>query len=157
MKTLLSWKQAADAAARVREAGGTVVTTNGCFDLLHRGHVSYLQEARSLGDLLIVGINADASVRRLKGPSRPLNTEEDRAAVLAALRCVDGVCVFSEDTPVEWLRTLRPQIHAKGGDWNGKELPEQAALKEWGGRLQFLPFVDGFSTTSLIAKSQGKT
>jgi rfaE bifunctional protein nucleotidyltransferase chain/domain len=156
MKSLLSWTQALDLARATREAGGIVVTTNGCFDILHRGHVTYLQAARSLGDLLIVGINADASVRRLKGPSRPLNSEQDRGSVLSALRSVDGVCVFEEDTPVEWLRQLKPQIHAKGGDWDGKELPEEAALKEWGGRLQFIPFVEGFSTTSLIKKSQGK-
>lgn len=154
MKAYLSWDEARAAAAACRERGGTVVTTNGCFDLLHRGHVTYLAEARQLGDLLLVAINSDASVAKLKGPGRPLNPEDARAIVLGALRAVDGVCVFSEPTPVEWLRAVRPHIHVKGGDWDPAQMPETPVLAEWGGHVKALPYVDGFSTTNLIAKSK---
>ncbi len=152
--TILSWKEAALLAENCRKAGGLVVTTNGCFDLLHKGHVSYLQQARSLGDLLIVGLNSDESVKKIKGPERPLNNETDRAFVLSALRCIDGVCVFSEETPVEWLKTIRPHIHVKGGDWVPEKMPENATIRSWGGKIITIPYVDGYSTTSLIAKSK---
>lgn len=137
-------------AERVRARGDTVIATGGCFDLLHAGHVQTLQAARALGDALIVCVNGDASVRRLKGAGRPLVGEDDRAAVLRALGCVDAVAIFDEDTPVELLRRLRPHVWAKGGDYAHERLPETDALRAWGGRAVILPFVDGRSTTKLI-------
>jgi D-beta-D-heptose 7-phosphate kinase/D-beta-D-heptose 1-phosphate adenosyltransferase len=147
---------AVEVAARVRAAGGTVVATGGCFDLLHAGHVSTLQSARGLGDCLVVCLNSDASVRRLKGPGRPLVSERDRASVLAALGCVDATMVFDEDTPDRALRRLRPHVWAKGGDYEGVTLPEEAALAKWGGRVVLLPYVSGHSTTRLIEEAQAR-
>jgi rfaE bifunctional protein nucleotidyltransferase chain/domain len=140
-------------AAAVRATGGTVVATGGCFDLLHPGHIATLQAARSLGDCLIVCVNSDASVRRLKGPGRPVVGEHDRAAVLRALRCVDGVLVFDEDTPAQALERLRPDVWAKGGDYDGRDLPEAAVLRRWGGQAVVLPFVDGKSSSRLIEEA----
>jgi D-beta-D-heptose 7-phosphate kinase/D-beta-D-heptose 1-phosphate adenosyltransferase len=137
-------------AARVRGSGGTVVATGGCFDLLHAGHVRALQAARALGDCLIVCLNSDDSVRRLKGPERPLVGERDRAAVLEALACVDAVAVFHEDDPRAILRELRPHVWAKGGDYAVADLPEAATLAEWGGLAVVVPYVAGRSTTKLI-------
>lgn len=140
--------------AQVRAAGGTVVATGGCFDLLHRGHVSLLTAARSLGDALIVCLNSDASVRRSKGPDRPLVTAEDRARVLSALGCVDGVVVFDEATPAEVLAELRPDVWVKGSDYTGQDIPEAAVVEAAGGRVVLLPVVDGYSTTHLVARSR---
>jgi D-beta-D-heptose 7-phosphate kinase / D-beta-D-heptose 1-phosphate adenosyltransferase len=140
--------------ARVRAAGGTVVATGGCFDLLHPGHVATLRAARGLGDCLVVCINSDASVRRLKGPARPLVTAADRARVLEALEFVDAVEVFDEDTPAEVLDRLRPDVWAKGGDYAGADLPEAAVLRRWGGQAVVLPYLDGHSTTALVARSR---
>jgi rfaE bifunctional protein nucleotidyltransferase chain/domain/rfaE bifunctional protein kinase chain/domain len=136
--------------ARVRAQGGTVVATGGCFDLLHAGHIRTLESARRLGDCLVVCLNSDASVRRLKGPERPLVGQDDRAAVLAALRCVDAVVVFEEDDPRAVLRELRPHVWAKGGDYAIADLPEAETLAEWGGRAVVVPYVAGRSTTRLI-------
>jgi D-beta-D-heptose 7-phosphate kinase / D-beta-D-heptose 1-phosphate adenosyltransferase len=144
-------------AARVREQGGTVVATGGCFDLLHAGHVRALEAARALGDCLVVCLNSDASVRRLKGADRPLVAEHDRAAVLAALRCVDAVIVFEEDDPRTVLRRLRPQLWAKGGDYAVTDLPEAETLAEWGGRAVVVPYVPGRSTTRLIDEARQGT
>ncbi len=141
---------ALELAARVREAGGTVVATGGCFDLLHAGHVSVLRAARALGDCLVVLLNSDASVRRLKGPDRPLVEQVDRAAVLAALDAVDAVLVFDEDTPEAALERLRPDVFAKGGDYAGRELPEATVLERHGGQAVVLPYVAGRSTTRII-------
>jgi rfaE bifunctional protein nucleotidyltransferase chain/domain/rfaE bifunctional protein kinase chain/domain len=138
------------AVERVRAAGGTVVATGGCFDLLHAGHVATLEAARALGECLVVCLNSDHSVRRLKGPERPLQPEADRARVLAALDCVDAVLVFDEDTPHEVLRRLRPHVWAKGGDYAGADLPEAPLLREWGGQAVVLPYLQGRSTTSLV-------
>jgi len=135
---------------RVRRDGGVVVATGGCFDLLHAGHVATLRAARRLGDCLVVCLNSDDSVRRLKGPSRPLVPAADRARVLEALECVDAVVVFEEDTPVEVLRGLRPQVWAKGGDYGGREVPEARVLREWGGQAVVLPYLQGRSTTDLV-------
>jgi rfaE bifunctional protein nucleotidyltransferase chain/domain/rfaE bifunctional protein kinase chain/domain len=140
-------------AERVRARGGTVVATGGCYDLLHAGHVRTLENARRLGDCLIVCVNSDASVRRLKGSGRPLVPEQDRASVLAALGCVDAVTVFDESTPEEALRRLRPHVWVKGGDYEGVTLPEEPTLVEWGGRAVLLPYVDGHSTTRLIEEA----
>jgi rfaE bifunctional protein nucleotidyltransferase chain/domain len=142
---------------RVRAAGGTVVATGGCFDLLHAGHVATLEAARALGDCLVVCLNSDDSVRRLKGPSRPLVSQADRARVLTALEPVDDVLVFDEDTPVEALRTLRPDIWVKGGDYAGAELPEAALLRSWGGQSVVLPYLAGRSTTGLVTAAAGRT
>ena len=139
-----------EVVAAVRARGGTVVATGGCFDLLHTGHVLTLEAARGLGDCLVVCLNSDASVRRLKGSRRPLVPETDRAAVLRALECVDAVTVFDEDTPAQALERLRPDVFAKGGDYRVDELPERAVLERWGGRAVVLPYVQGRSTTRLI-------
>jgi rfaE bifunctional protein nucleotidyltransferase chain/domain len=138
-------------AGRVRGGGGTVVATGGCFDVLHAGHVSLLQAARSLGDCLIVCLNSDESVRRLKGEGRPLNQVADRVAVLSALHCVDAVLVFGEDTPREALQRLRPDLWVKGGDYEGQVLPEAALLGAWGGQAVTVPYLAGRSTTRLQA------
>jgi D-beta-D-heptose 7-phosphate kinase / D-beta-D-heptose 1-phosphate adenosyltransferase len=151
---LVSEPGAEGVIARVRAAGGTVVATGGCFDLLHPGHVATLRAARGLGDCLVVCINSDASVRRLKGPSRPLVTAPDRARVLEALEFVDAVVVFEEDTPAEVLDRLRPDVWAKGGDYAGADLPEAAVLRTWGGQAVVLPYLDGHSTTALVERSR---
>jgi rfaE bifunctional protein nucleotidyltransferase chain/domain len=141
---------------RVRATGGTVVATGGCFDLLHAGHVATLTAARALGDCLVVCVNSDESVRRLKGETRPLVPAADRVRVLEALEPVDAVVVFEEDTPVEALRTLRPDVWAKGGDYAGAELPEAALLAEWGGQSVVLPYLDGRSTTRLVSTAAAR-
>jgi D-beta-D-heptose 7-phosphate kinase / D-beta-D-heptose 1-phosphate adenosyltransferase len=138
-------------ASTIREAGGVVVAAGGCFDVLHTGHVRLLEQARALGDHLVVCLNGDASVRRLKGPGRPLNGAADRAAVLRSLACVDGVVVFDEDTPARLLGWLRPDVFVKGGDYQGVAIEEQAVLSRWGGQVVLLPLVPGRSTSSLIA------
>jgi rfaE bifunctional protein nucleotidyltransferase chain/domain len=137
--------------SRTRATGGTVVATGGCFDLLHAGHVATLEAARALGDCLVVCVNSDASVRRLKGPGRPLVPQADRVRVLGALEPVDAVVVFDEDTPTEALRLIRPDVWAKGGDYAGTELPEAALLREWGGQSIVLPYLVGRSTTGLVS------
>jgi rfaE bifunctional protein nucleotidyltransferase chain/domain len=142
-------------AGRVRAAHGTVVAAGGCFDLLHAGHVGLLQAARRLGDCLVVCVNSDASVRRRKGADRPVNPLADRVRVLRALACVDAVAVFDEDTPERLLTDLRPDVWVKGGDYTGADLPEAALLEEWGGQAVLLPYLDGRSSTSLLAKATG--
>lgn len=131
---------------------GKIVFTNGVFDILHKGHVTYLNQARKLGTLLIVALNDDASVKKLKGPERPVNTLQDRMNVIAGLECVDFVTSFSDDTPLKTIQTLKPNIHVKGGDYKISQLVEADAVVEWGGSVKILPFVDGYSTTSLIKK-----
>ncbi len=145
---------AEELAARVSARGGVVVATGGCFDLLHAGHVATLRAARRLGDCLIVCVNSDDSVRRLKGPSRPLVSVADRVRVLEALECVDAVAVFGEDTPSQVLRRLRPHVWAKGGDYTGTTVPEAAALEEWGGQAVVLPYLAGRSTTQLVEEAR---
>lgn len=146
-------RDAEETIRRVRSAGGTVVATGGCFDLLHAGHVSLLEAARRLGDCLIVLVNSDASVRRIKGPSRPLVCQDDRTAVLAALECVDAVVVFDEDTPAAALDRIRPDIWAKGGDYALAELPETEVLARFGGQPVVLPYLPGRSTTALVEEA----
>jgi D-beta-D-heptose 7-phosphate kinase / D-beta-D-heptose 1-phosphate adenosyltransferase len=145
--------------AEVRARGGTVVATGGCFDLLHIGHLATLRAARGLGDCLIVCLNSDASVTRLKGPDRPLNDETDRAGLLAALDCVDAVVVFDEPTPEAVLSWLRPDVWVKGGDYadGGPDLPEAEFVARWGGRTVIVPYLDGRSTTRTIAAAQAAT
>jgi D-beta-D-heptose 7-phosphate kinase/D-beta-D-heptose 1-phosphate adenosyltransferase len=140
----------AQLAARIRAAGGTVVATGGCFDIMHVASVQTLQGARALGDCLIVCLNSDASVRRLKGPDRPVVEQHDRATMLRALACVDAVAIFDQDDPRDVLRELRPHVWAKGGDYAMSDLPEAETLSEWGGRPVIVPYVAGRSTTRLI-------
>ena len=138
--------------AGVREARGCVVFTNGCFDLLHPGHVAYLEAARTLGDALVVGLNSDASIKRLKGPSRPVVPEGDRAIVLSALEPVDAVVVFDEDTPARLMHELRPAVYVKGGDYRIEDLPEAKVAEEITAEVKILPFEPGYSTTALIER-----
>ena len=142
----------------LRGRGEKLVATNGCFDLLHVGHVRYLAAARALGDALAVGVNGDASVRALKGDSRPLNSEHDRAEVIAALSCVDFVCVFPEERATRFLQTVRPAIYAKGGDYRPETLnaEERRVLDEIGCEIRIVPFEAGYSTTQLIDRMNCK-
>lgn len=133
-----------------------MVFTNGCFDLLHPGHVHYLERARSLGDILVVALNTDASVRRLKGPSRPLNSLEDRMRVIAALESVDFVIAFDDDTPLDTILRLQPNLIVKGGDWKISDIVGAREALSWGGKAKSLPFITGKSTTSLIARARKK-
>jgi D-glycero-beta-D-manno-heptose 1-phosphate adenylyltransferase len=143
----------AQLAAKRAALTGPVVFTNGVFDILHRGHVSYLADARALGACLIVGVNSDASVRTLgKGDDRPINNEADRMALLAALESVDWVVLFTESTPVELIGELRPDVLVKGGDYDMDVLPESALVRGWGGRVQAIPFEHQRSTTALLKK-----
>jgi D-beta-D-heptose 7-phosphate kinase/D-beta-D-heptose 1-phosphate adenosyltransferase len=135
-----------------RPRSGRLVFTNGCFDLIHRGHVEYLCAARSLGDALVVGLNTDASVRRLKGPGRPVTPEEDRAIVLAALACVDAVSLFDEDTPRELIAALRPDILVKGGDYASADVVGRKEVEADGGRVVFLPFLPGRSSNAILQR-----
>ena len=143
-------------AAKVQARGGTVVATGGCFDLLHAGHVHCLRAARAAGDCLIVCLNSDASVRRLKGPGRPLNSQADRAAILESLSCVDAVVVFDEPTPENTLRRLRPDVWAKGGDYAADDLPEAPLVRGWGGRVLTVPYLSGRSTTGLVRSARNE-
>ncbi|HOK54281.1 MAG TPA: D-glycero-beta-D-manno-heptose 1-phosphate adenylyltransferase [Armatimonadota bacterium] len=136
----------------LKAAGKTVVFTNGCFDILHLGHVRYLQDAKALGDCLIVAVNTDDSVKRLKGDSRPLVPEFERAELVAALQCVDYVTLFDEDTPTEIIEYLQPDIHVKGGDYQADDLPESQAVKSYGGKIVIIPLTEGKSTTNLIQR-----
>jgi D-beta-D-heptose 7-phosphate kinase/D-beta-D-heptose 1-phosphate adenosyltransferase len=140
---------------RDRHAGRRVVFTNGCFDLLHAGHVGCLQQARGLGDVLVVGVNSDRSVRRLKGPGRPVNSEEDRLRVLAGLRCVDHVIAFDDDTPEALIAAIRPEIYVKGGDYAAEALPERGLVESYGGRVVALSYLPGRSTSEIVARIRG--
>lgn len=135
-------------------SGKKVVFTNGVFDLLHVGHVRYLQEARAQGDLLVVGINADSSVRRLKGPTRPLQSESDRAEILAALEAVSFTVIFAEDTPADLIEVVRPDVLVKGGDYKIETIVGAPFVLSYGGEVKALSFVDGKSTTNIVKKSQ---
>jgi D-beta-D-heptose 7-phosphate kinase/D-beta-D-heptose 1-phosphate adenosyltransferase len=148
--SLPAWRE------RQRAEGRRVVVTNGCFDLLHAGHVSYLEIARAQGDLLLLGLNGDDSVRQLKGPTRPVVPEEDRARVMAALGCVDAVCVFPEVRAIRFLDLAQPDVYVKGGDYTLETInqDERHAVESHGGRIAFIPFLPGRSTTGLLSKIQ---
>lgn len=151
---VLARKAARETVARAQRRGERVVFTNGCFDLLHVGHVRSLEQARSLGDRLVVAVNSDASVRRLKGPERPLVAQRQRAEVIAALACVDWVVVFGEDTPLKIIRELRPDVLAKGGDWKLDEIVGRKDVESWGGRVVRLRQIPGARTTSILEKAR---
>ncbi len=136
---------------RARERGRVVVFTNGCFDIIHRGHVQYLLEAKRLADILVVGLNSDDSVRRIKGAGRPLFSEEDRAFVLAALAAVDYIVVFEQDTPLEIILALKPDILVKGGDWREEDIVGGKEVKGWGGSVRRIDYLEGYSTSNIIA------
>ncbi|MBS1970051.1 MAG: D-glycero-beta-D-manno-heptose 1-phosphate adenylyltransferase [Bdellovibrionales bacterium] len=140
--------------ASLKSQNKKIVFTNGCFDLLHVGHVRYLQEAKKLGDVLVVGVNSDASVRVLKGPTRPVQIEADRAEILAALGAVDYTVIFNEDTPLKLIETVKPDILVKGGDWKIDQIVGSDFVIANGGKVMSLQFVDGKSTTKLIEKAQ---
>ena len=146
---------AAELAAQLRAQGRSVVFTNGCFDILHLGHVRYLERSRALGEALIVGVNTDASVRRLKGAGRPLQSEHDRAQILASLECVDAVVLFDEDTPLKLIRAVRPDVLSKGADYKTKrDVVGWDAVESWGGRVELVELIEGRSTTSLVKKAR---
>jgi rfaE bifunctional protein nucleotidyltransferase chain/domain len=135
--------------------GRRVVFTNGCFDLLHPGHVRYLERARALGDILVIAVNSDDSVRRLKGPGRPIIPESDRSEVVAALQCVDYVTIFTEDTPLEVIEQLRPDVLVKGGDWPKDQIVGRRSVEQRGGQVVTIEFEQGFSTTGIIERIRG--
>jgi rfaE bifunctional protein nucleotidyltransferase chain/domain len=151
---IIAWDKLPAWRDAMRASGKKLVVTNGCFDILHLGHVSYLESARNLGDALVVGINGDAGTRQLKGPGRPVNSESDRAAVLAALASVDGVCVFADKTATKFLSAARPDIYVKGGDYTLDTLnqEERRVVESAGGKIVILPAVPGKSTTALLEK-----
>ena len=155
MGRVVSLEKLLETVAEVRGRGGRVVFTNGCFDILHRGHEVYLAEARGLGDLLIVGLNDDASVRRLKGPGRPVNPAGVRAEALAGLPCVDCVCLFQEDTPERLIAAVRPDALAKGGDYRVEEVVGGDFVRSYGGRVVTLSHVEGYSTTEILRRKGG--
>jgi D-beta-D-heptose 7-phosphate kinase/D-beta-D-heptose 1-phosphate adenosyltransferase len=135
-----------------RRGSARVVFTNGCFDILHIGHVTYLKQARALGDLLVVGLNTDASVKRLKGAERPIQPEKDRLEILASLECVDFACLFDEDTPLELIKKVRPDFLVKGGDWPVEKIIGYDFVSSYGGQTRSLPFVPSRSTTLILEK-----
>lgn len=139
-----------------KEQGKKVVFTNGCFDILHVGHVSYLENAKKQGDILIVGVNSDDSTRRLKGPTRPINNQNDRVCMLSALKSVDYTVIFEEDTPEDLIAYLKPSIHVKGGDYKKDDLPETKIVEAYGGKVVILNFVEGKSTTNIVNKITNK-
>ena len=150
----ISHADAAALAARIRENGGTVAFTNGVFDLLHPGHVRYLQDARALGSALIVAVNSDRSVRAIKGPTRPVNTEAERAEVLLALACVDAVVIFDEDTPHAVISTIQPDILVKGADWGPDDIVGRDVVEARGGKVVRIALAAGYSTSQLITKAR---
>ena len=141
-----------DLIKKFHSEGKTVVTTNGCFDILHVGHVRYLEKTKSFADYLIVLLNSDKSVRSIKGPKRPINNENDRAEVLSALKCVDYVVLFDEDSPRDLLDEMKPDVYTKGSDYNMETLPEADIMIKNGTRVEFIDFVEGKSTTKIIEK-----
>ena len=149
---LIPNERIAEFVAALREGGARVVFTNGCFDILHAGHVRYLAAARALGDVLILGLNSDASVRRLKGETRPVNSEADRAEVVGALKSVDYVVIFGEDTAEDLIAKVQPAVYAKGGDYTLETLAEARIVESYGGEVAFIPLVAGKSTTGMIAR-----
>ena len=154
-KKIISHSSITLLARRLRRSGKKIVFTNGCFDLLHAGHVTYLEKARGLGDVLILGLNTDRSVRKIKGPKRPVNSERDRLRVMAALQAVDYVTLFSEPTPLHLICRVRPQVLVKGADWKKEEIVGAKEVESWGGKIKRIRLVPGRSTTRLLKKLGG--
>lgn len=154
MGSVCSTAEAAAHLEKFRNGKGKIVFTNGCFDLLHVGHIRYLKEAKNLGDILVVGVNSDASVKRLKGPTRPVQNEQDRAEILAALQSVGLSIIFTEDTPENLIKQIRPDILVKGGDWKIENIVGGSFVQSYGGEVRSLKFIDGKSTTAIIEKSR---
>jgi rfaE bifunctional protein nucleotidyltransferase chain/domain len=152
MGSVSTRSELAQKVSELKAEGKKIVTTNGCFDLLHVGHVRFLKAAKALGDVLIVGLNTDRSVRKLKGEKRPIQNENDRAEILSSLGCVDYVCLFDEDTPVEFIKVLKPNFHAKGADYKPSDLAETPIVEAGGGRLMIIDLVPGKSTTGIVGK-----
>jgi len=151
-KIILDHQQLKSRIEKFKQENKSIVFTNGCFDILHTGHVTYLAKAKELGDVFIVAVNSDASVRRLKGNHRPINKLEDRMFLLASLCFTDIVTFFEEDTPIEILKIIHPNIHVKGGDYKKDNLPEKTIIESYGGKIVLIPFVEGYSTTKIITK-----
>jgi rfaE bifunctional protein nucleotidyltransferase chain/domain len=153
-KKIIPWDALPEWRKQFRATGKKLVVTNGCFDILHPGHVTYLETARNFGDALLVGVNSDDATRQLKGPSRPVNSENDRATVLAALESVSGVCIFFEKTATRFLERAQPDIYVKGGDYTLETLnqDERRAVESAGGQIKLVPFVPGKSTTAILEK-----
>ncbi len=151
---IIAWDKLPEWRNQFRAAGKKLVVTNGCFDILHLGHATYLENARNFGDVLLVGVNSDKATGQLKGPGRPVNPESDRAAVLASLESVDGVCIFTDPTATKFLTAAQPDIYVKGGDYTLETLnqDERRAVESAGGKIVLVPFVPGKSTTALLEK-----
>ncbi|PNV76374.1 D-glycero-beta-D-manno-heptose 1-phosphate adenylyltransferase [Leptospira inadai serovar Lyme] len=154
MEKIIPFSEASPVANRVRKTH-KIVFTNGVFDLMHKGHLTYLAQAAELGDFLWIGLNSDSSVKKIKGPERPIHPEEDRALLLACLSFVNAVTVFTEETPIELISRIRPDIHTKGGDYDREALPETPLVRSLGGEVQILPFIQGFSSTEIIHRIRG--
>ncbi len=152
MGTILPWEPLKREVERARAAGKRVAFTNGCFDILHAGHVQYLAEARKTGDLLVLGLNSDASVRAIKGEKRPLVPQGERAEVVASLAAVDYVTLFDDMTPLTLIEYLRPDLLVKGGDWKEETVVGRDAVRTWGGRVVIIPLTEGVSTTNIVEK-----
>ncbi|HOD59142.1 MAG TPA: D-glycero-beta-D-manno-heptose 1-phosphate adenylyltransferase [Candidatus Syntrophosphaera sp.] len=147
-----SWEEAAHLCDNFRSQGKKIIFTNGCFDILHSGHIQYLEQAKALGDILFLGLNSDDSVRRIKGSPRPIVSEKERAFVVAGLQSVDFVVIFEQDTPYELIRLLKPDILVKGGDWKPEDIVGSDIVQGYGGRVLSLPYLEGISTTELFFK-----
>ncbi len=145
-------KKLSQICATLHSRGKTIVTTNGAFDILHIGHIRYLEKAKALGDVLVVGVNSDSSVRLLKGTGRPINGQNERALIVAALGCVDYVSIFNGKLPLEFISKVKPSLHVKGGDYNSGKLPEKALVESLGGSIKIVKFERGYSTTNIIEK-----
>lgn len=152
MKKIVNHEELKKTLSYLRNQGKTILSTSGCFDIVHAGHVRYLEEAKKFGDVLVVMLNTDFSVKSLKGPERPIVNEEDRAIVMAGLESVDYVCLFDELTPCRLISELQPDIVVKGGDYQGKHIPEMDTVAEYGGRVEYVLMVEGHSTTNIIHK-----
>ena len=150
MSKIKTIKELKNISEELRNRNKTIITTNGVFDILHIGHIRYLQEAKKLGDVLIVAINSDSSTKKIKGPKRPLNNEKDRTEALAALECVDFVTIFNEESPIKILEQIKPNIHVKGGDYDMSQIIEKDAVEKNNGKIVLIPEVKGYSTTALI-------
>ena len=152
MENLIKRDKIGEVIDSQKKDGKKIVFTNGCFDILHVGHLRYLEEAKMFGDILVIGLNSDASVKRLKGDKRPIVPEEERAEMLLGLKCVDYVVIFEENTPVEILGEVKPDVHVKGGDYTKERLPEAEIVERNGGRVEIVSLIKGKSTTNIVKK-----